>query len=378
MKRTVVHFTDSSAIGGTERVIQQLLELTDRDAWRPVLMHHDEPGIAPLIEAAKRLDIPTRAVPRMMTVRDLGKQATLIRALREFEADVFHAHLFWPLSCKYGLIGARRAKVPAVLATAHVRMGLSDRPLLRLQPRLIARAVDRYLAVSQGVADQLVKTFRIPQDKVEVVPNGINIASYKCVRDKALRRQLSGEDDRPVILTAARLSEQKGHRDLIEAASRIDGAVFVFAGDGPLRDGLESQTRSLGISDRVRFLGRRDDVPELLACADLFVLPSLYEGMPLSVLEAMAARVPVIATDIPGNNELVIHGRTGTLAPACAPNKLADAITSALRDLTTARRYADNAYQAVAAQHEEAQVAERVFDAYLRALHNTKAPDPKP
>lgn len=376
MTRTVVHFTDASAFGGTERVILQLLEHADRDAWRPVLLHHDEPALAPLIEGARSLDVPTHTVPRMLTLRDLGKQRSFIRTLKEIATDVFHAHLFWPLSCKYGLLAAKRAAIPAILATAHVRYDLSHRPLLRCQPRLIARLVDRYLAVSQGVADQLRSDFRIPREKVAVIPNGVDLKRCCAERDEALRSTLVGGTDKPIVLTAARLAEQKGHRDLIDAAARIDDAIFVFAGDGPLRSELEHHVNQLSLADRVRFLGSRDDVPRLLACADLFVLPSLYEGMPLSLLEAMAAQIPIIATDIPGNNELIADAQTGALVPPNSPDALASAIQTALDNPQETRSWAESAYACVTKRHDLRRVVKQVEDIYLQCLRPSRSPEP--
>jgi len=377
MTRTVVHFTDSDALGGTERVIAQLLRSIDQKQWRPILFHHDESGIAELTQEADALGVQRQVLPRMMTVRDLTKQRQFIDALKQAETEVFHAHLAWPLACKYGLVAAKRAGIPAIVATAHIRMDLTNRPLLRFQPRLIAKLVDRYLAVSNGVADQLSKSFRIPQHKVEVVPNGIDIHAYASEPNTTLQENLAGTREAPVILTVARLSEQKGHRDLIQAAAKVPRAIFLFAGDGPLLSELQQQVKHTGLSDRVRFLGHREDVPDLLAISDLFVLPSLYEGMPLSILEAMAAHVPVIATDIPGNNELIAPDKTGTLTPAQSPDALAEAINGVLNDPITARRMTDEAYEAVCQHHSLEHTASRVALAYEQLL-SRKEQDSRP
>jgi glycosyltransferase involved in cell wall biosynthesis len=115
-------------------------------------------------------------------------------------------------------------------------------------------------------------------------------------------------------------------------------AVFLFAGDGPERPRLEATARALGIADRVRFLGHRTDVPELLALCDLFVLPSLYEGLPLSVLEAMAAARPVVASAVGGTDEAVVHGETGLLVTPASAASLCEAISSLLADRERAVR----------------------------------------
>jgi glycosyltransferase involved in cell wall biosynthesis len=128
---------------------------------------------------------------------------------------------------------------------------------------------------------------------------------------------------------------------LLEAAAMVPDALFVFAGDGPERDSLKELARTLGVEGRVRFLGHRKDVPQLLASCDLFVLPSLYEGLPLSVLEAMAAGTPVVATSIRGTDEAVIDGVTGRLVPPEDPVALASAIRTMLTERSLAARLAE-------------------------------------
>jgi len=141
-----------------------------------------------------------------------------------------------------------------------------------------------------------------------------------------------------VVLTLARLDRQKGLRYLIEAAAHVPDAIFAIAGEGPDRAELESLAKSTGVADRVRFLGFRSDVPDLLAACDLFVLPSLFEGLPLSVVEAMAAGKPVVATRVGGTDEAVEHGVTGLLVPAEDATALASAIREVLSSGALAAR----------------------------------------
>src|SRR4029453_11595231 len=142
----------------------------------------------------------------------------------------------------------------------------------------------------------------------------------------ALRAELIAGRPDYVILTPARLHPQKGHEYLLAAAAQIPDATFVLAGDGPLRSELEVRARELGIAGRCLFLGERADVPDLLAAADLFVLPSLFEGLPVSILEAMAAGRPVVATAIGGTDEVVTTEQTGLLVPPRDPVAIAAAI----------------------------------------------------
>ena len=150
-----------------------------------------------------------------------------------------------------------------------------------------------------------------------------------------------GDSDRPLVLTLARLEGQKGIGYLLEAATQVPEALLLIAGEGGDRAKLERRAVELGVSNRIVFLGRRDDVPELLAACDLFVLPSLFEGLPLSVLEAMGAGKPVVATRIGGTNEAVEDGVTGILVPPADGAAIARAIQSILAQPAAARRMAE-------------------------------------
>ena len=222
--------------------------------------------------------------------------------------------------------------------------------------------------MSEAVASQLRDDFGISASKIEVVHNGITTQSFAHPRSAALRDTLTGGHRGPVVLTVARLDQGKGHADLLDAARLVPEALFVFVGDGPERASLESKARELGVADRIVFLGERQDVPALLACADLFVLPSLSEGLPLSVLEAMAADVPVIATAIPGVDEVITHGRTGLLATPNAPASLASAILLICTRPEEGRVLASAAREHVRAAFSTERMVARVASVYEEVL----------
>jgi glycosyltransferase involved in cell wall biosynthesis len=179
---------------------------------------------------------------------------------------------------------------------------------------------------------------------------------------------LTGSTERPVVLTPARLNKQKGHSYLLEAVALVPEAVFVLAGDGPERANLERQARELGLDNRVLFLGYRQDIPDLLASCDLFVLPSLFEGFSLSILEAMAADKPVIASRIGGNAEAVVHGKTGILVPPASPTALAAAIRTVLSDQGLAQRLAAAGKARVYQKFSAAIMVQRVTQIYEEIL----------
>lgn len=365
---TVVLFTEAKTFGGAERVMLQLIGGLDRRRWRPVLFTHDEPGVAPLVAEAERLDAPHRVMPRMVTAKDLWLLPRFARALAAERTALLHAHLTWPLACKYGLLAAAVSRIPAI-ATAHSQFAIPA-PLVK-QPKLIARLVRRYIACSPGVGRQLAEEFGIPRTKIEVVPNGVTMSTTPAATDadrSRLRQELAGSTAGPIVLTVARLVEEKGHRYLIRAAVDVPDAVFLLAGEGSERPALETLARDLGVHHRVRFLGRRSDMPLVFGIADLFVLPSSSEGLPLALLEAMALGVPVVATNIDGNADLVVPERTGILVSPEDPAALSSAIRRMLGRPGEARAMAEEGVKRARDEFSTDRMVQRTAEVYEEVL----------
>jgi glycosyltransferase involved in cell wall biosynthesis len=341
VKRTVCYYTDTAGFGGAEQSLLNLVAGMERANWQTVLIYHEAPGLEPLLAGARKLEMALFPVARMPEgLVGARRVPGFVARLRRLRPAVFHAHLIWPLACKFGLMAAILARVPAIVATEQVFVKFKLDASIYLQQRLVAAGVDRYLPVSQDLARRLRARLHIPIQKMQVIYNGIALTPFERPSDAALRASLNRDSGRPIILTAARLDEQKGLRYLVEAAARVPEAQFVIAGDGPERASLEAQVSARGLQDRVIFLGFRRDIPELLAVCDLFVLPSLYEGLPVSLLEAQAAGKPVIATAIGGTDEVVVSGETGLLVPPADPAGLATAIRTLLADPSIGRRLA--------------------------------------
>jgi len=371
--QTVVHFSDSDTFGGTEKALIHLLAGLDRRRWRPVLFHHAEPGLEPLLVRARELDVPVRTLPRITRFRDVAPLSRFVRELRAERPTVFHAHLTWPLACRFGLMAAVLARVPARVATAQLFVEMPAGLWISAQHRLVTNTVGRYLAVSRGVAERMRQRFRVPEHKLCIVPNGIDLVPFAGPRPNTLRAALARTPGQPIVLTTARLDRQKGHAYLLAAAAQVADALFVLAGDGPERAALEAAVHEAGLEDRILFLGYRPDVPELLASSDLFVLPSLFEGFPLSILEAMAAGTPVIASDIGGNDEAVTHGETGFLVPPADPDALARAIRLLLSDTSLARRLAEAGRARAQREYSSGRMVDRVTRIYDELLSPSEA-----
>lgn len=364
MTRRILYYTDTTGFGGAEQCLLNLMEGLDRDAWEPVLLHHDEPGVGPLASGAERIGIRTLLAPPLSRRRydptDVFRVAKLLPAAR---ADIFHAHLIWPLACRSGLLAALATRIPVVLGTVHlfVEMKFSWHNLLR--QRLLSHSIDRTIVVSHALGKRLREVFGLRADKVQVIHNGIPISRFEHTAVHS-----ASSSGRARVLCLARLDPQKGIPFLLQAAAQVPNAQFSIVGDGPDRAKLEAQARTLGVGESVQFLGHRKDVPELLAQTDLFVLPSLWEGLPLSILEAMAAGKPVIATAVGGTPEAITDGQTGVLVPPSDARALANAIRTVLADGELARRLAERGREHVRREFSVEAMVRRNTELYRTLL----------
>jgi glycosyltransferase involved in cell wall biosynthesis len=366
--RTVIHYSDSTAFGGTERAILRLASATDRAQWHPVLFHQSASSAA-LVDGARAAGVDVEEVPAVRGKRDVARFLALASAVRRWRAAVFHAHLHWPLAGKYGIGAAAVARVPAIVATAQLHVELDHAGFVDLQHRLMTSMVDRYIAVSHDVAGHLRRRFAVPAAKIGVVPNAVDVGEIDAAGGTPATHWpvLPG---RRAALALARLEPEKGIAVLLEAAALLPDLDVVIAGTGSIHGALAASAARLGVTDRVHFLGHRTDPAALLARADLFVLPSLVEGFPLSVLEAMAAGVPVVATDIGGTREAVAHEQTGLLVPARDPVALAAAMRRVMDQPEEAAGRASLARDRVRSEFSAAAVAGRVMNVYESVLRS--------
>ena len=344
-RRAVLHLLTGRVFGGAEEHALSILTAISEYGFEPCLA-----APAPLIAAMepKLTEAGVKCLPLEFSSRlDVVTGARLLRFIRRENIAILHCHLF--IATLFGAAVARMAGVGSVLETCHGpevwRMGRGSRSNFWVD-RQIGRLVDKYIAVSHAAERHLVGNKRVPKNKIRVIHNGRDLDRFAPAdaRRRAATRAALGLGDAPAILTMARLDDQKGHRHLIDAlamiARRRPNLVTLLAGDGPLEQSLQAQCAARGITDRVRFLGYRRDVPELLEAADIVVLPSLYEGLPLAAIEALAAGRPMVATDVDGAPEVVVHEKTGLLVPPANPAALAAAIERLLDDPALASRLA--------------------------------------
>jgi glycosyltransferase involved in cell wall biosynthesis len=303
----------------------------------------------------------------------LARLYTLMRRERfqVIESFTHHANLL-------GLPVAWAAGVPVRVAVHQGRIENLPDWLVRLHTWMVnSRITSCLVAVSSRLQSYAIEVEGVAPEKIVMIPNGHSLGSpARITRDERSRfcEELGLHPDGLFVLSVGRLTEQKGHTYLLDTIPAIleqfPDTVFAIAGDGPLRAELEAKAIQLGISHSVRFLGTRSDVPELLQMADVFVLPSLWEGLPIALLEAMGAGLPVIATRVEGVEEIIVDGENGLLVPPtdCESLKIAVLGMLAHPDLRVNLGAAGRAL--VESAYSLDQMGKRYEDLFLRLLES--------
>lgn len=307
----------------------------DRTRWAPVVVNLSGEGA--LVEPIRRAGIPCESLnlDRRRPIRGVFRLASVLRRHRPalVQSFLFHANLAARLA-------GPLAGFPPVVGG--LRVAEHEKRWHRTLDRLTSRLTRASVCVSEGVRRFSVETGGLDPDRLVVIPNGVDPARF----DEAApvpRTEFGAADDDFLALAVGRLDAQKGLADLLAAAERVIPARprfrLAIVGDGPQRDWLDAEIAARPIlTGRVLRLGRRDDAPGLLRSADLLVHAAHWEGMPNVVLEAMAARLPVVATAVEGAEDLVVPGETGWLVPPKAPERLVQAILEAVDAPESARK----------------------------------------
>ena len=390
MDGTVLHLLANLDRGGAQEVVRTLVAALPDSGWRPVVAtFRDGPLRAAIEESGIRVHVlPGRTRPVTRPLGALGELRTLREDLRGLmraeKVDVVQTHLLGSLD--FVALAARTGDGPAVLWTVHNaildlradQLPSGQRWLLngkraayRFAYRLSGRWADGFVAVSDDVAAAITAAYRPPRDRLFLIPNGVEVARYGSQAARAATRaDLRLAPDARLVIVVAKLFAQKGHAVLLDALSsaglRPDDVVLLV-GEGPERAHLEGVVEARGLG-AVRFAGNRPDIPALLAASDLFVLPSLWEGLPMALLEAMASGLPVIATDVAGSRQVIVPDESGVIVPPGDAGALAAAIGDLLADDARRSRLGRAARQRVEAEFSSARQAERHAAAYAAAL----------
>jgi glycosyltransferase involved in cell wall biosynthesis len=357
----ILQVVSNLEVGGAQEVVRTLVENIAEAGYRPVVCTFRD---GPLRQPIERLGIPVEVLPERrhsvlnffsFLIELLHIRLRLVALVKEYEIDVIQTHLLRILD--FLVLSLRLGSDVAIFWTFHnFRFDLRQDHLshhkwllrpkrlgYKLLYRLGARWVNGLIAVSEDVKRAIQENIGgIPDHKITIIANSVDLTRYQRAVDRlAIRRYLGLAPDDQVMAVVATFKRQKGHRYLIDAASLVvpqfPNLRILLIGDGELSEELSTQTRALGLEKHIRFLGIRKDVPDLLAASDCFVLPSLWEGLSIALVEAMASGLPVIATEVSGTRQVIVSGESGLLVPPGDTRLLAGAMLELLSNPQKAR-----------------------------------------
>jgi glycosyltransferase involved in cell wall biosynthesis len=283
--------------------------------------------LGPMGLEARSEGIPTESLELRRNLGIISRPFRLIRMIRAWRPDVLHSHMV------HANLLARAvrplARVPTLVSTIH---SINDGGRVRIAAyRLTRWLVDRHTIISQLAAERYIGIGAVPADRLQVIPNAVDTSRFRRLFQAraAVRREL-GLGDEFAWLAVGRFEDPKDYPTMIAAFSRLaanqPASRLLLAGKGSLQEEVAALVRAAGLEQRVRFLGVRRDIPELMSAADAYVLSSAWEGMPVVLLEAAAVELPVVATRVGGIPEVVEDGTTGLLVPPGDPVLLGDAM----------------------------------------------------
>lgn len=328
----VLHLIDGLTFGGAETLLRDLASGLEKRGYR-ITVGYSTPG--PFVEELENKGLTLKHIPRLAMVDPIF----LVRMFRMMRLDppqIVHTHLF--KSDFHGRLAARLAGVPIVISTLHNNDSWAKYWLLGNVYGFTARFADQLVAVSPEVREYHIKKTGVPANKVMVIENGVDVSAFSGYEKEAhlIRTEFGISDTAPLFGIIGRLKPQKDIPTFLKAAVEIlnqePDARFLVVGDGPLSDELKIQAETLGLFPSLIFTGMRKDIPAIMKAIDVLVLSSLWEGLPVILLEAMAAAKPVVSTSVDGVKGVVIPNETALLVDTSSPSALSDACVRLARE----------------------------------------------
>ena len=359
---SILNMIETSGPGGAENIMVSLAKNQRSEQVTPMVCLQREGWVS---KTVNELSIELILKPFHSTL-DIAWLREMRRYVEENDIRLIHSHEF--AMNLYGCVLSQLCRIPCV-TTVHGKNYYPD----KWYRRLIYRYVSKHsvlIAVSRDIEKFLIETVGVKSSNVRVIQNGIDLQKFEACKAtrNAVREKLGIADNRFLIGAVGNLYPVKGHTYLLDAAAIVcrahPDATFIVAGRGGLEEELKQKAVSLGLEKNFLFLGYRDDVDDLLQAMDVFAMSSLSEGMPVSILEAMAARTPVISTDVGGISEVIRHRETGLLTPAASPKGLAEGILSYMENDELRHAVTENAYQSVCQGHSMTAMMEAYEELY--------------
>jgi glycosyltransferase involved in cell wall biosynthesis len=374
--RKVLHLISSRGFYGAERIVVNLAMATDRSRFIPhlaLLRAAKSPNVE-LVETAKEKEIPAHIIAcrKWIDTEALRQVRELIRQER---IDIIHCHEM--KGRLYGLLSAIGTQA-RIMTTNHNWIRSSFRvAFFESLDAFYIRFFPKIVAVSPEVRN-LMRRYLIPDGKIQVIVNGIDMNEFqrnRVARD-AIRKEFCADRKVPLIGAFGRISPEKGQKYFVAAAAKVlevsPEARFIIVGSGPQGEAMMDQAARLGITDRMIFAGFRKNIAEFYSALDLFVLPSLMEGTPMSLLEAMSSELPVIATRVGGVSRIIQHEENGLLVPPGSAEELAAAIIRLLQNADEMKSLSKKAYQTVCGKYSSKRMVDEYMDMYATLIRNDR------
>lgn len=330
-KKKILHLNNTSSIGGAEQVILNLADFVSPDRYTSYVGVFRE---GELVSELKKRGIKFLWLKESTQVYDFKFLKNITRLIRANHIDLIHSHT-WGTDF-YAYWASRILKIP-MITTVHNRYYIFEKWSRRFSYKVFLSHIKKIIAVSQDIKNLLQEAVKLSPQKVELIYNGIDTNKFENRGNlEKIREELKLSEDELILGNVGNLREVKDHHTLILAFNKISSlfpqAKLLIIGEGELKPSLLKLCSELGLEERVLFLGHREDVPSILNLMDIFVLSSRLEGCSISILEAMASGKPVIATEVGGNPELILKGKSGFLVPSAEPEKLAEKMVLLLKD----------------------------------------------
>ena len=367
-KAHVLHLIDGLTFGGAETLLRDLASGLEKRGYR-VTVGYSTPG--PFVQELADKGLTLKRIPRLAMIDPIFL-LRMVRLMRLDPPQIVHTHLF--KSDFHGRIAARLAGVPIVVSTLHNNDSWAKNRILGRIYGATARFADRLIAVSPEVREYHLDKTGVPVNKIMVIENGVDVAAFSGheAGAKAVRTEFGIAPTAPLFGIIGRLKPQKDLPTFLLAAVEIlrqqPDARFLVVGDGPLREELEAQAKELDLFPALIFTGMRKDISTIMAALDVLVLSSLWEGLPVILLEAMAAARPVVSTAVDGVKSVVLPDESALLVNTGSPSALADACVKLVRDPALRKKMGSSGLKRVSDYYSLNAMIDRISKLYIELL----------
>ncbi|MHA1335558.1 MAG: glycosyltransferase [Promethearchaeota archaeon] len=367
--KKIAYFIDSLDSGGAEDIVIELCKKVKYYGIRPEIFHF---GNQYILKQSQKYKIQNKIVPGFKYYKSFKSLPLFFILFKNFliknRIDLLHSHLFGAVTG--ACIPTFFAKIPHI-GTFH-DIYTFEQKKIRIFMVWYAKLLNtRLVTVSKNIKDYLIKVGKLPKNSIQTIPNGIEVSKYKKLLNVDYKKDIGINKDDIVLISIGRLISLKGFDILIEAFSQIynkSHLKLLIVGDGQHKNFLNNLINRKNLSESIKLLGFRNDIPQLLNLADCFILCSKSEGLSVSILEAMASGLPIIATNVGGNSELVKDGINGYLIEPNNSHILANKIMDLINDYDKLKKFGRASLYFVKKNYSLDRMVERYVDNYFKMI----------